>query len=91
MSTLRRLRGEPLVTVPCLGQTLTLYRQGSQFALFVGLATFTLFNLPWHHIPVAGQVLPPLTAAIGCYLAATLMASRAPAEADPEVASGRWL
>ncbi len=80
-----------MVTVPCLGQTLTLYRQGLRFALFVGLATLALFNLPWHHIPIAGQVLPPLTAAIGCYLAATLIAWRAPAEAGPDAASGRWL
>lgn len=50
MSMLRRLRGEPKATLPCFGRTLTVYRQGSQFGLFVGLATVALFSLPWHRV-----------------------------------------
>jgi hypothetical protein len=91
MSLLRRLRGEPRTTLLLLGQTLTLYRQGSQLGLFVGLATFAAFNLPWHLIPAAGQPLQLLTAGVGSYFAATLMASRAPFGMDATDAAARWL
>ncbi|WP_286511280.1 hypothetical protein [Variovorax davisae] len=74
-----------------LGQTLTLYRHGSQLGLLLGLATFVAFNLPWHLFPAGGQVLRLLTTVIGCCLAATLMASRAPAEMDAEKTAARWL
>jgi len=91
MSMLRRLRGEPRTTLPLLGAKLTLYRQGSSLALFVALATFVLFNLPWHLVPVAGALLQPLTAAVGAYLTATLMASRTPMDMGTDDAAARWL
>lgn len=91
MSMLRRLRGEPKTAVTFLGQTLTLYRQGSCVGLSVGFATFVAFNLPWHLIPAAGRMLQLLTVGVGFYLAATLMASRAPSEMDATDAAARWL
>jgi hypothetical protein len=91
MSMLRRLRGDPRATLLFLGQTLTLYRQGANLGLFVGLATFVAFNLPWHLLPAGGQMLRWLTTAVGCYLAAALMASRAPATMDAHDAAARWL
>lgn len=91
MSILKRLRGEPRSTMPFLGQTLTFYRQGVQLGLFTGLATFVVFNLPWHLLPAGGQIFQGLTTVVGCYLAAAVMASRAPAEIDPEDAAARWL
>lgn len=91
MSMLRRLRGEAKTTMPFFGQTLTLYRQGSYGGLCVAFATFVAFNLPWHLIPAAGQMLQLLTAGVGFYVAATLMASRAPSEMDAADAAARWL
>ena len=78
MSLLRRLRGEPGTTLPLFGQTLTLYAQGSRLGFAIGVATFVAFNLPWHLIPLAGQALQLLTGAVGWYMAAVLMGSRAP-------------
>lgn len=91
MSMLQRLRGETKTTVPMFGHTLTLYRQGSYVGLSVGFATFVVFNLPWHLMPAFSQVLQLLTAGVGFYLAAALMASRAPTELDATDAAARWL
>ena len=91
MSWLRRLRGGPSTTLLFLGQNLTLYRQGGQLGLFVGLATLAVFNLPWHLIPVAGQPFQILSSGVGFYFAATLMASRTPSEMDATDAAVRWL
>ncbi|MDM0021627.1 hypothetical protein [Variovorax saccharolyticus] len=91
MSMLKRLRGEPRATVSFLGRNLTLYRQGSRVGLFAGLATFVAFNLPWHLLPAGGEMLRLLTTVVGCYLAATLMASRTKAEMGADEAAARWL
>lgn len=91
MSMLRRLRGEPRTSLALFGQTLTLYRRGSQLGLLVGLATFVSFNLPWHFIAAAGRPIQFLTACVGFYCAATLMASRAPSGLDATDAAKRWL
>lgn len=91
MSMLRRLRGEPRATLLFLGQTLTLYRQGSYGGLSVAFATLVAFNLPWHLIPASGQMVQLLTAGVGFYVAATLTASRAPSEMDATDAAARWL
>lgn len=65
MSLLRRLRGEPRFAMPCLGRTLTLYRQGSQLGLLTGLGTVALFNLPWHLVAGGEEVARPLVAVAG--------------------------
>jgi hypothetical protein len=91
MPLLQRLRGEPAFTMPCLGRTLTLYRQGSRLGLFAGLGTIALFNLPWHLVPGGAEVAQPLAAVVGAYFAATLIASRAPAGTDASDAASRWL
>lgn len=91
MSLLRRLRGEPRFAMPCLGRTLTLYRQGSQLGLLTGLGTVALFNLPWDLVAGGEEVARPLVAVAGAYLAATLIASRAPVEMDARDAASRWL
>lgn len=91
MSTLKTLRGEPMFTLPMLGRTLTLYREGARLALFLAPATFVLFNLPWHLIPVAGDVFQALVAAIGSYLCAALLGSLTADGVDADAASSRWL
>ena len=80
-----------MTSVPCLGQKLTLYRRGFGFGSFVALVTLALFNLPWRLIPGVVPFLPLAIAVVGCYLAAALMASRAPVDLDPELAAARWL
>ncbi|MDQ0073355.1 hypothetical protein J2W34_005163 [Variovorax boronicumulans] len=91
MSTLQKFRGDSTLRTPMLGRTLTLYRQGAWFALFSFLATVVLFNLPWRLIPVAGEILQMLVAAVGFYLSAALIGSLAPNDVDAETASRRWL
>lgn len=91
MPLLQRLRGEPAFTMPCLGRTLTLYRQGSRLGLVTGLGAIAVFNLPWHLVPGGAEVARPLVAVVGAYFAATLIASRAPAGMDASDAASRWL
>jgi hypothetical protein len=91
MSILRALRGAPMVTLPVLGQNLTLYRKGSKFGLSVGVATVVLFQLPFRLLSDAGQLLQLLIAACGFCLAATLVASRGPAGVREKDVAKRWL
>lgn len=91
MSLLQRLRGEVLQQVPCLGQTLFLYKQGFLLGILAALATLILFNLPWHFVPYAGQAIQLVIALVGSYASANLMGARAPNGCAPEVAARRWI
>lgn len=91
MSLLQRLRGEVLQQVPCLGQTLFLYKQGFLLGIFTALATLILFNLSWHFFPHGGGAIQLVIAAIGSYVSANLIGARAPNGCPPEVASKRWI
>ncbi|MGJ7511812.1 hypothetical protein [Variovorax sp. GT1P44] len=90
MSTLQKHRGEPKIKVPTLGRTLTIYRQGARIGLFSVMATLVLFNLPWRLIPVVGEILQLLVAAVGCYLSVALMSSLTPNDMDADTAATRW-
>jgi hypothetical protein len=91
MSTLQKLRGDLMLRVPTLGQTLTLYRQGARLALFSFFATVVLCNLPWRLIPTVGEILQVLVAAVGFYFSAALIGSLTPNDVDADTASRRWL
>lgn len=91
MSTLQRLRGDSMLRVPTLGRTLTLYRQGARLALFSCVATVVLCNLPWRLVPVVGEILQMLVAAVGFYLSAALIGSLTPNDVNADTASQRWL
>lgn len=91
MSTLQKLRGDPLLKTPMLGRTLTFYRQGARLGLLAFIATVVLLNLPWHLIPAVGEMLQMLVAAVGFYLSAAWAGSLTPDGVDAETASRRWL
>lgn len=91
MSTLARLRGEPMSEVPLLGKRLTFYRQGLQRGALLGAGTLLGLHLPWQLIPTLPLLLPLSLAVAGFYLAAALMASLTPAEVAAEAAAKRWL
>jgi hypothetical protein len=91
VSLLQRLRGEVLQKVPCLGQTLFLYKQGFVLGIFTGLATLILFNLSWHFVPYAGQAVQLVIAVIGSYVSANLIGARVPNGCPSEVAAKRWI
>ena len=88
---LRRLRGESFLQIPSHGQTLTCYRQGMLLGLALGLASFVLAQLPFESFALPWQIAYGLVLCGGFYLAAALMASRAPSSLLPELAATRWL
>ena len=91
MTLLQRLRGEVLLQVPCLEQTLFLYKQGFLLSIFTALTTLILFNLPWHFIPYAGGAIQLVITAIGSYVSANLIGARVPNGCPSEVAAKRWI
>ena len=88
---LRRLRGEPFLQVPSHGQTLTCYRRGLLLGLALGVLTFMLSQLSFVSLALPWQIAHGVLLCGGFYLAAALMASRAPAGLSPELAATRWL
>lgn len=88
---LRRLRGEPFLQIPSHGQMLTCYKQGMLLGLVLLLVSFALAQLPFESLALPWQIACGLVPGIGFYLAAVLMASRAPSSLSPELAATRWL
>ncbi|MPT10887.1 MULTISPECIES: hypothetical protein [Comamonas] len=91
MSLLQRLRGDLFQQVPCLGQTLFLYKQGFVLGIFVALITLIIFNLPWQILSFEREAIQLVIAVIGSYASANLVGTRAPSGCPPEVAAKRWI